>query len=303
MAEPERPDFEEPIPELLPDVAGGHPEQLEPRPAFVPPVPERLTPEMHQPGYSFQAPAPSADPIWEAAKDFAVLGCVVASIFVCTGVALGVAHALPAYRDVALTVLAADPKIIVGAQVASYPIVLVVMFVLVRIRTGEPFLTAISWKWPTGRAGAFLLLGVGVAFGIEVISHFLPIPKSLPIDKFFDTPATAYLMAFFGILLAPLLEEMFFRGLLYPLLRRLLGVLVAVLLTAALFAAIHGAQLGNAWAPILSIFIVGLALTIVRERTGSVAASFLTHAGYNTTLFVTLWFASDHFRHLEKVNL
>lgn len=292
MAEPDRPDFEEPVP------PGAEP----PQEPFAPVLSESVAAEA--PAWTYSSPpSRSTDKAWEAAKDFAVLACVVVAIFICTGLALGIAHSLPAYRNVALPALAADPRVIVGAQVASYPFVLAIMVVLVRIRTGEPFLTAISWKWPTGRGVSFLLLGVLIAFVIEGLSHFLPIPKSLPIDKFFNTPANAYLMSFFGILLAPLLEEMFFRGLLYPLLRRLLGVLVALLATAAVFAAIHGAQLGNAWAPIFSIFLVGVVLTAVRQWTGSVAASFLTHCGYNSTLFITLWFASDHFRHLDKINV
>jgi hypothetical protein len=39
----------------------------------------------------------------------------------------------------------------------------------------------------------------------------------------------------------------------------------------------------------------------VRERTDSVASSFLMHCGYNFTLFAMLWLGSDHFRHLDKV--
>ena len=39
-------------------------------------------------------------------------------------------------------------------------------------------------------------------------------------------------MATFGVTLAPLLEELFFRGLFYPLVRRSVGVTPAVLLTA-----------------------------------------------------------------------
>ena len=73
------------------------------------------------------------------------------------------------------------------------------------------------------------------------------------------------------------------------------------MLTAAPFAAIHGAQLGYAWAPILSIFVVGVVFTAMRARMNSVALSFLMHCGYNFALFALLWFASDHYRHLEKV--
>jgi membrane protease YdiL (CAAX protease family) len=133
------------------------------------------------------------------------------------------------------------------------------------------------------------------------MARFLPIPKSLPMDAYFHDATSAYMMAAFGMTLAPLLEELFFRGLLYPLLRRAFGLIVAVLLTAAAFAAIHGAQLGYAWAPVFSIFVVGVVFTVVRIRTNSVAVSFLMHCGYNFALFAALWLASDHYRHLEKV--
>ena len=108
-------------------------------------------------------------------------------------------------------------------------------------------------------------------------------------------------MAAFGVTLAPLLEELFFRGMLYPSAAPSLGRGRGVVVTAGAFACIHGTQLGYAWGPVLSIFVVGVVFTLVRERTDSVAASFLMHCGYNATLFALLWFGSDHFRHLEKV--
>jgi len=244
---------------------------------------------------------PPSEGAWAPIKDFAVLLGVAVAIVLFDLLAVGVAHSLPKYRNVPLSTLTTDPQVLVGGQLASYPLALLLMVALVRIRTGQPFAAAIHWNWPRRPASFFFGAGIVLAFAIEVLSHFLPIPKSLPVDKFFDSESTAYLMAFFGIVVAPLMEELFFRGLLYPLVRRSLGVVGGVLLTAVLFAAIHGAQLGNAWAPVFSIFVVGVALTLVRERTGSVAASFLTHSGYNSALFTVLWFASDHFRHLEKL--
>jgi hypothetical protein len=175
------------------------------------------------------------------------------------------------------------------------------IFILVRTRTREPFGQAIQWHWPGVSAPGFILGGSVLAVVIESLARYLPIPKSLPMDSYFHDATSAYLMAGFGITLAPLLEELFFRGLLYPLLRRGMGLVTAVLLTAAAFAAIHGAQLGYAWAPVLSIFVVGVVFTVVRVRTNSVASSFLMHCGYNFALFGLLWIASDHYRHLEKV--
>jgi membrane protease YdiL (CAAX protease family) len=173
------------------------------------------------------------------------------------------------------------------------------MMTLLRNKAHERFWVAIRWNWPGAAMLRFLLAGAAFALAVEFASRWLPIPKSLPVDRFFTDTNGAYMMAAFGITLAPLLEELFFRGMLYPVLRRSVGVGLAILLTAIAFAFIHGAQLGYAWAPLLSIFVVGIVFTVVREKANSVAASFLMHCGYNLALFATLWVGSDHFRHLE----
>jgi membrane protease YdiL (CAAX protease family) len=248
--------------------------------------------------------APAAQPsfpAWSAWDVLAVLVFTGVVVFAFSLAALFIAHRVPGYRDVPASDLASNARVVIGAQAAAYPIILLFMFVLVRSRTREYFGKAIHWNWPGITAPRFFVLGIILALVIDGLSRFLPIPKSLPVDKFFHDAAGAYLMAAFGITLAPLLEELFFRGLLYPILRRAFGLIMAVVATAAAFAAIHGTQLGYAWAPILSIFFVGVAFTMVRERTNSVASSFLMHCGYNFALFAMLWLASDHYRHLERV--
>jgi hypothetical protein len=200
-----------------------------------------------------------------------------------------------------LTELTGNAAVVIGSQMAAYPLVLLFIFLMVRTRSKRPFAAAIQWKWPGLAAPAFLLGGVLLALVVESLARFLPIPKSLPMDSYFHDATSAYMMALFGTTLAPLLEELFFRGLLYPLLRRWTGLVASIVLTGIAFAAIHGAQLGYAWAPVLSIFVVGVVFTVVRVRTMSVAASFLMHCGYNLALFGALWLASDHYRHLEKV--
>src|SRR5271169_3281715 len=245
-------------------------------------------------------PAPRF-PAWSWWDALAVLGFTLFTVFVFSMIALLIARHVPELRRMPLADLATDARIVIGAQAAAYPLVLVFVFILVRSRTHERFRDAIRWNWPGASGPGFFVGGTVLAIVVESLSRFLPIPKSLPMDKYFHDASSAYLLAAFGLSLAPLMEEVFFRGILYPLLRRAFRLATAVALTAAAFAAIHGAQLGYAWGPILSIFVVGVALTVVRARTNSVAASFLTHCGYNFALFAALWVASDHFRHLEKV--
>ncbi len=247
------------------------------------------------------APPEKPFPAWSAWDVVAILVFTVVAIFIATLGALFIAHSLPQYRHASFADLTTNAVVVIGAQIAAYPVVLLFIFFMVRTRSRQPFGPAIHWRWPGVIAPAFVIGGVVLALVVESLARYLPIPKSLPMDTYFHDATSAYLMAAFGITLAPLLEELFFRGLLYPLFRRAFGLIIAVLLTAAAFAAIHGAQLGYAWAPVLSIFVVGVVLTLVRVRTNSVAASFLTHCGYNLALFSALWITTDHFRHLEKV--
>jgi hypothetical protein len=147
----------------------------------------------------------------------------------------------------------------------------------------------------------FLLGGAGLYIVLAGLGQLLPIPKHLPIDRFFDSPREATLMSVFAVTVAPLMEELFFRGFLYPVLARKSGMTASILLTGAAFGILHGAQLKYSWA-VLIIFLVGIALTTVRAVTKSVAASFMMHVGYNGTLSLLIYFVTGGFRHLEKLN-
>ena len=249
---------------------------------------------------SVDSPVRPSFPPWSGWDVAAVLAFTVATIVLFGSLALGTAHLVTSKQHIPVGDLASNPVVVIGSQIAAYPLVIVFMMFLVRNKSRQDFWRTIQWNWPRSRAILFLLNGIAFAFLVEFASRYLPIPKSLPVDKFFSDTLGAYLMAIFGVTLAPLLEELFFRGLLYPLVRRAAGIVAALLVTATCFAFIHGGQLGYAWAPLVSIFIVGLVFTVVRERTGSVAASFLMHCGYNLALFGSLWVASDGFVHLDK---
>lgn len=251
------------------------------------------------------APPPPAKrfPAWSGWDVLAILVFTGFSVVISIVIALLASGAVTGHANVSVNELTANPRVIrafLGGQAGAYLVVLLAMFVLVRSRARETFGQGIQWNWPGSSSTIFFVSGIVLALAVDGLSRFLPMPKSLPIEDLFNNQTNAYLMAIFGMTLAPLLEELFFRGLLYPVLRRGVGLFAAVFLTALGFAGIHSVQLGYAWAPILSIFVVGVVFTLVRQRWSSVASSFLMHCGYNFTLFALLWYASDHFRHLEK---
>lgn len=228
-----------------------------------------------------------------------VVAIVVIAVF---GVAsLWVAAGTRMFHGIPPAQLARDPLLIIPAQFAAYLVLVFFMYAVVRKERGYRFLPAVRWNWPQGSWIAFLALGCVVAIAGQLLSALLPVPKSLPIDQFFHRPADAWMMAIFGVTVAPFVEELFFRGFLYPVLARSLGVGLGIVLTAIPFALLHSAQLGNAWGPLLVLFVVGVVLTAVRAAAKSVASSMLVHMGYNLTLFSLLYVASGHFQHLERV--
>ena len=99
---------------------------------------------------------------------------------------------------------------------------------------------------------------------------------------------------------AALVEELFFRGFLYPVLAKQWGAAWAIFLTAAPFAALHMQQYGYAWGALLVIFTVGVVCGIVRAVTRSVGASFLVHVGYNGTQMLLALFLTRGFTHMPK---
>lgn len=242
--------------------------------------------------------APAENPPW-GGLDVVILGLITffAIFLSMLGVSL-LAHVYFA-RGTPWVDVARKPEIVVLSQVLGYLVVLGVMIRLARMRGGSAS-AALKWNWPSSWP-AFLGYGVLLSITLQLLAHLLPMPKTLPIDEFFQTQREAWLLSIFGISFAPLLEELFFRGFLYPVLARRFSVATGIVVTGIAFGAIHGAQLRYAWGPVLVIVLVGIVLTAVRAVGQSVASTFLMHVGYNATLMVAMFVGTDEFRHLDKL--
>jgi membrane protease YdiL (CAAX protease family) len=87
-----------------------------------------------------------------------------------------------------------------------------------------------------------------------------------------------------GAVIAPIVEELFFRGLLYGYLRGRRGRGVAVAVSSAVFAAMH---LIPSLMP--SLFLFGAVLALVYERYGSLYPAIALHGLNNGIIFVALY--------------
>lgn len=93
-------------------------------------------------------------------------------------------------------------------------------------------------------------------------------------------------LVLFGIIIAPVIEEIIFRGFLQTTLRNSFGGRYAIVISAALFAGVHMDLFA-----FLQIFILGMLLGYLYERTQTLAASIIVHVLHNSlTLVFLLYF-------------
>ena len=94
-----------------------------------------------------------------------------------------------------------------------------------------------------------------------------------------------YILAFATlVVIAPIAEEILFRGYLYGKLKKFVPIWAAILVTSVLFGAIHGA-----WNLAIDTFALSVILCLLRELTGNLWASILLHMIKNGIAFYILF--------------
>ena len=86
--------------------------------------------------------------------------------------------------------------------------------------------------------------------------------------------------------IGPFGEEVFFRGFAYTAMKKRFGVAWGMSLSALLFSFIHTNPMA-----IVPIYLIGLLMAYLYERTGTLAAPFGLHATNNTAAVLMLYFA------------
>ncbi len=142
-----------------------------------------------------------------------------------------------------------------------------------------------GWKWvfliaPGGVAAMWLLSAALYAAGYMQWMNSLgvePMQDSVKLLQTTQDPFTLALMAVAAVLVAPLCEEIVFRGYLYPAAKKFAGPWVAGACTALVFAAAHGSL-----APLIPLFFFGCLLVLAYEGTGSLWAPIAMHFCFNS---------------------
>ena len=111
-----------------------------------------------------------------------------------------------------------QPKRELASMAATYLVALASCFLVFPLFWQRGFLAGIEWRGAKAARLSVRLVSLGLSVGwcVQALSSFIPMPKSIPMDDFFRTPSDVWLVTLFGTLLAPLFEEVAFRGFLLP---------------------------------------------------------------------------------------
>jgi membrane protease YdiL (CAAX protease family) len=116
--------------------------------------------------------------------------------------------------------------------------------------------------------------------------RWLGAPKSnaVPLVKSATDPYATAMLVFTVVLLAPLCEELVFRGGVFGWLRRYLPVGVAAALSAAAFSGVH-----RFLPALIVLFVFGFSAALVYQRTGSTLNTFVMHACQNSLAIAAVY--------------
>jgi membrane protease YdiL (CAAX protease family) len=184
--------------------------------------------------------------------------------------------------------------------VLALVVVIGVPYAIWRRRTSVKDLGITGWlSWldivitPVAFIVYLILSGIVVA----VLSAHLPIDvnqvQELPFSQTMLGTRWQYILAFSTmVILAPVAEELLFRGYLYGKLRKKSPIWLAVIITSLTFGAAHlWAGPGNPlqWAVMIDTFTLSVIMCLCREFTGAIWVSMLMHMAKNGLAFYFLF--------------
>ena len=143
-------------------------------------------------------------------------------------------------------------------------------------------------SWDSLGIRKFDLATIAIGCGLMVFSYIFNLLYNMalmfkgvqtPYDAsdIFGSGSSPWLIFLAGIVVAPLVEEIFFRGFLYTGLREKYGWIAAALISSGLFAAVHLQPI-----TMPSIFLLGLIFAYLYERTESIWPAVIMHFATNT---------------------
>src|ERR1035437_493833 len=173
-----------------------------------------------------------------------------------------------------------------------------------RTRWAEAFGFSVEWKRALlfGVLLACVFLPIGWLFqwvSAEMMTHFQVKPieqEAVQALRITESLCDRCALGAAAIFLAPVAEEMLFRGVLYPAVKRIGFPRLALWGTALVFAMVHCNLV--TFVPLL---LLAVALTVLYEKTGNLLAPMVAHSLFNAMNFAMVYWIEDIAQWLQHV--
>lgn len=190
-----------------------------------------------------------------------------------------------------------DINLFISAFLVQFIVTLILVFFFT-IAINRASFRDIGFRIPAGRD--LLCYGLGGGILLLVIVFILSIPigylnpqlQPQPYEEMLRavTQKTSIIwLVVAGAVLAPLSEEIFYRGMIYPVFRRYLGPTWGIIIAGILFGLAHF----DLWRTI-PLAIGGIGLCYIYEKTGSILVTTVAHGTWNL-IMTMLVFQSINF--------
>ncbi len=189
---------------------------------------------------------------------------------------------------VALAVLGPDLPALGLCVVSALGWIPILWLIHLRARQVEPDRRWLAWR-PTRSFNRVAVPAVGIAVIAAALGLSLITPElTSPLQDAIRSRADLVAVAVFALAVAPLVEEVFFRGYLFGALEDAVGGRLAVVLVGLLFGVFHGFQYAGVPTALAAVTLMGLATTWVRHVTGSLLPCVFLHVAYNVAGVIVL---------------
>lgn len=184
----------------------------------------------------------------------------------------------------------------------SYFVILLV-FWLMSTRRKQSFGDFTGLALPARKALLVLAAAAGLsaAFWSTIAVNLAPWPEALLESYIIESAALTSVRPGIDfivlVIMAPLVEEILFRGIIYRSFCELLPAGFAVVFQGMLFASVHGTFI---W--MLYAFFMGCLLGYVRKRSGSVRPCVLMHMVFNGSSYLFDLFAARYAEDMATIN-
>jgi membrane protease YdiL (CAAX protease family) len=170
--------------------------------------------------------------------------------------------------------------------VPAHVLTLYLAYLVVTEGGKHPFWKTLRFEWPARTTPIITtvlcvltaVLLYGLAWGVTTLYGGEKTDLDLLIESSMYTRVATAIIAFAT---APLVEEVVYRGVIYPAVERITGTAFAIAVVSMLFAGVHVIQYQKNLMVILVITLLSITLTVARAVTGKLLPSFIIHLIFN----------------------